>query len=299
MAFSSTLVQRFIPWLFVLLWSTGFIGAKYALPFIEPFYLLFIRMLLTVVVFLLLCAVFKVRWPTWRQAGHQMVVGALIHGIYLGGVFAAIKMGMPVSVSAIVVGLQPVVTALFAWMWMDNALSTRQWLGLALGFAGMVTVLLATQQTVSLSFSTLAMVAVLVSLLAICIGTLYQKRFGGDVDLLAGSVWQYFSTALLMAVLACSFESREVIWHPQLLLALAWLIFGLSVSAVLLLMLMIREGEMAKVASYFYLVPPVASVEAWLLFDEALPLVAVVGIAVTVLGVYLVTRRQTRSQTLQ
>jgi drug/metabolite transporter (DMT)-like permease len=286
---------RMVPLLFVFLWSTGFIGAKYALPFIEPFYLLFIRMVLTIFVFLALCLIFRAKWPSMRLAGHQMVSGALIHGAYLGGVFAAIKMGMPAGVAAIIVGIQPVLTALVSWQFMNDTLRPIQWLGLAFGLVGVIAVVSSTQLQGEIEITIPAVLSALVALVAISMGTLYQKRFGGGVDLLAGSFWQYVSTAILMAALAWGFETREVVWDTQLIFALGWLVFGLSVSAVLLLMYMIREGEASKVAAYFYLVPLVACVEAWLLFDEDLPPVAIGAILLTVLGVYLVLKKPARS----
>ena len=282
---------RFIPLIFVLLWSTGFLGAKYALPFIEPFYLLFLRFLMTVGVFLVLCLIFKAKWPSFRLTAHQMVAGLLIHGAYLGGVFAAIKWGMPAGIVAIIVGLQPVLTALLSWQVMGDKLRSTQWIGLGLGFVGIVIVILSTRGYESIELSTPALLTTVFSLIGISVGTLYQKRFGAGVDLLAGSFWQYVSTAILMAVLAWQFETREVIWDLQLILALGWLVFGLSIIAILLLMFMIREGESAKVASYFYLVPLVVSIEAWFLFDESLPLLAIGAIVLTVLGVYLVVKR--------
>lgn len=280
-----------IPFIFVFLWSTGFIGAKYALPFIEPFYLLFIRMLLTIGVFIILCLIFKVKWPTPQQAGHQMVTGILVHGAYLGGVFAAIKLGMPAGIAAIIVGIQPLLTALLSWQLLGGKLRSGQWLGLSLGLAGVVIIILSTRGTASGGLSLPAITATLISLAGISAGTLYQKRFGGGTDLLTGSLWQYISTAFIMAILAWSFEERTVIWDTQLIFALAWLVLGLSVSAILLLMFMIREGESAKVASYFYLVPAVVSVEAWFLFGEALPWIAVAAIGLTIFGVYLVVRK--------
>jgi len=285
-----TLVNS-IPFIFVFLWSTGFIAAKYALPFVEPFFLLFIRMTLTIVVFLFLCAFFRVKWLPLRQAGHQMITGFLVHGAYLGGVFAAIKWGMPAGITAIVVGVQPVLTAVLGWGCFGDHLRPKQWLGLGLGLAGVITVLLSTGQQESLFLTWPAILAALAALVGISLGTLYQKRFGTGMNLLAGSLWQYVSAALLMAVLAWGFESGDVVWDVQLILALGWLVVGLSVSAILLLMYMIREGETAKVASYFYLVPPVASIEAWLLFDESLTLVAIIAIVATVLGVYLVIKK--------
>ncbi len=220
-----------------------------------------------------------------------MVTGLLVHGAYLGGVFAAIKWGMPAGISAIVVGVQPVLTAFLGWSYLGLRLRPIQWLGLWLGLAGVVCVLLSTNHQQSVTLTWPAMLASISALFGISIGTLYQKRFGQGVNLLAGSLWQYVSAALLMAILAWALESREVVWDKQLILALGWLIIGLSVSAILLLMYMIREGETAKVASYFYLVPPVASIEAWLLFDESLPLAAIIAIIVTVYGVYLVVKQ--------
>ncbi len=284
-------MTQLVPFVFVFLWSTGFIAAKYALPFIEPFYLLFIRMVLTIGVFLLLCALLKVKSLTPIQSGHQMVTGFLVHGTYLGGVFAAIKWGMPAGITAIVVGVQPVLTALLGWVALGARLRPIQWLGLGLGFGGVVCVLLSTKVQGGVNFNWPAMLAALSALFGISIGTIYQKRFGQNTNLIAGSLWQYISVALLMAILAWSFETRSVVWAPQLLMALGWLVLALSVSAILLLMYMIREGETAKVASYFYLVPPVASIEAWLLFNESLTFLSMTAIGVTVLGVYLVIKK--------
>jgi len=281
---------RWVPLLFVLLWSTGFIGAKYGLPYIEPFYLLFLRMLLTLVVFAVLIRLFRARALGVRQALHQMVVGLLVHGGYLGGVFAAISWQMPAGIASLLVGLQPLLTALIAWQWLGSKLRALQWGGLLLGLLGVALVLSGRGSSTSGELVWPALLAAIVALVAISIGTLYQKRFGQGVDLLSGSFYQYLSTALLMGLLSFGFETRQVDWQPELFLALLWLVVGLSVSAILLLMLMIREGEAARVASYFYLVPPVTAVEAWWLFDESLAPVALGGIAVAVLGVYLVIR---------
>jgi len=282
---------RFVPPLFVLLWSTGFIGAKYALPYIEPFYLLFIRMLLTLGVFAGLCVIFKPQWPSFQQGKQQMITGLLVHACYLGGVFAALKWQMPAGITAIIVGLQPLLTALLGWRWLGECLHTIQWLGLALGLIGVVLILLDGHHADSFELRAEALVAVLLALASISIGTLYQKRFGQGVDLLAGSVYQYLATAIAMGIMAFVFEERVIEWSAQLILALGWLVFGLSVSAILLLMLMIREGEAAKVASYFYLVPPVTAIEAWLLFGEELTLIQGGAIGITVLGVYLIVKR--------
>lgn len=287
----SNRLTNLVPFLFVFLWSTGFIAAKYALPYIEPFNLLFIRMVLTIAVFSVLCIVLRVKLLPPRQAAHQMVTGFLVHGTYLGGVFAAIKWGMPAGIAAIVVGVQPVLTALLGRIFLGARLRSIQWLGLVLGLGGITTVLISTSQQEDIILNWPSMVAALSALFGISVGTIYQKRFGQGTHLLAGSLWQYVSVALLMGVLTWSFESRLVVWNAQLILALGWLVVALSVVAILLLMYMIREGETAKVASYFYLVPPVASIEAWLLFDEKLSLLSIVAITITVMGVYLVVKK--------
>ncbi len=282
---------RFVPFIFVFLWSTGFIGAKYALPFIEPFFLLFIRMLCTLAVFLVLCQIFRSKWPATIIAAHQMAVGLLIHGCYLGGVFAAIKLGMPAGVTAFIVGTQPLLTAVVSHYGLGNKLGSREILGLLLGFVGLSVMLISTANAATTSFTVWGVLAAIIALLGISIGTIYQKQLAGGADFLTGSVWQYFSTLILMAVLAWSFEERVIIWHWQLVLALLWLVLVLSVLAVLLLMFMIREGESAKVASYFYLVPALSCLEAWWLFDENLPVAAIAAIGLTIIGVYLVVKR--------
>ncbi len=286
---------RFVPLAFVLLWSTGFIGARYGLPYIEPFYLLLLRMLLTLLVFAGLILVFRSPWPTPRQALHQMVTGALVHGCYLGGVFAAIKWQLPAGVTSILVGLQPVLTAVLAWGLWGQRLQLRQWLGLLLGLVGVMLVLGTGLQPGQFELRPEAVLAALVALVGISVGTLYQKRFGAGTDLLTGSFYQYLSTALMMALLTFSLESQQIVWHPELIGALLWLVFGLSVSAILLLMLMIREGEVSRVASYFYLVPPVTALEAWWLFGEQLSWLALGGMALAVIGVYLVLKARPAS----
>ncbi|WP_379909714.1 DMT family transporter [Marinobacterium aestuariivivens] len=285
-----TRLIHWVPLLFVLLWSTGFIGAKYGLPHIEPFYLLFIRMLLTLLVFAVLMRLFRARRLSPSQALHQMVTGLLVHGAYLGGVFAAIDWQMPAGIASLLVGLQPLLTAVLAWAWLGNRLQGRQWAGLLLGLAGVALVLLSGDRAGAMSLRWPALLATLLALAGISLGTLYQKRFGQGADLLSGSFYQYLATAMLMGLLSFGFETQQVDWQPQLIMALVWLVFGLSVSAILLLMLMIREGEAARVASYFYLVPPVTALEAWWLFDERLAPAALGGIVVAVIGVYLVIR---------
>lgn len=281
---------RWIPLFFILLWSTGFIAAKFALPFIEPFTLLLVRMLLTIVIFYFLILLFRAEWPKPIDAFHQMVVGSLIHGAYLGGVFAAIKLDMPSGVASLIVGLQPILTAVMAWVLFSKALLRRQWSGLFLGLVGVSIVLLQGKNIGFGDISYGAIISIAIALLGISIGVLYQKQFGQGSKLLTGSFYQYLATALWMGLLSFAFESQQITWSMTLILSLAWLVIVLSVVTILLLMVMIREGESARVASYFYLVPPVVAIEGWFFFGEVLNLLALGGIGLAVLGVYLVIK---------
>ena len=280
-----------IPIAFVLLWSTGFIGAKYGLPYAEPFTLLMYRMYITLGSFLLLIRIFSGRWPDMRGALHSMVVGALVHASYLGGVFSAIKSGMPAGLISLLVGLQPILTAVVARGWLGERINAVQGGGLLLGLVGVAMVLANRgQETGSAAFGPDALLCALIALIGISLGTIYQKRYCSGVNLLTGAFYQFLSTALIMTALSFMFETGQINWEPQFVLSLLWLVFGLSVTAILLLMLMIREGEAAKVASYFYLTPPVTAIMAWLLFDERLDALTVGGMVIAVSGVYLVAR---------
>lgn len=280
-----------VPWAFVGIWSTGFIGAKYAVPYMEPFSVLLARMLLTLVVFAGLLWWRKPQWCSLSQAGHQMVVGFLVHACYLGGVFVAIDWMLPAGITSLIMGLQPLLTALLGLLWLSERLHSRQWLGLMLGLLGVVLVVSQNVQGSSAAGWD-AWTAALLALIAISIGTLYQKRFGKGVDLMVGAFYQYLATAVVMALLAWQFDSGVVVWNLQLIGALAWMVLALSVVAILLLLVMIREGEASKVASYFYLVPPLTAIEAWVLFDETLSAIAMVGIGIAVAGVYLTVKKK-------
>ncbi|XKH01542.1 DMT family transporter [Marinobacter nauticus] len=285
----------FIPALFVWLWSTGFIGAKYGLPFAEPFTLLLLRMLITLALLAGLAWVLKARWPGWRGAGHLAVTGLLVHGCYLGAVYYAIDEGMAAGIVSLIVGLQPLVTAGVAILVLKESVSGRQWLGLALGFVGVALVLLEKFGTDAPSGSGMSLWSLLWALLAlagISMGTVYQKLHGTGADLVSGTLIQYAAAATFFAVGAFTLESREVEWSLQLQLSMAWLVLGVSVSAILLLMWLIRQGAAAQVASLFYLVPPATAMQAYLLFDERLGGLAMIGGAVAITGVALVVVRK-------
>lgn len=282
-------VGRHAPWLFVLLWSTGFIGSKYGLAYAEPFTLLALRFVLTLALLAPVVAWLKPVGPqNWRERGHLAVSGLLLHGVYLGGIFYAIGSGMSAGLTALIVGVQPLLTSALAPRLLGERVGFRHWLGLALGFAGLVLVLGAGGE--SGQGGAVALVAAIVALVGITAGTLYQKRFCAQHDVLAVAWHQYWPTLLAFAVAAWLIESRTVVWGLPLMLALAWLALALSVGAILLLAYLIKHGEASRVASLFYLVPPATALEAYWLFGEPLGVSKIAGMALVAVGVYLVLR---------
>ena len=284
------LITANAPVLFVLLWSTGFIGAKYGLPYAEPFTLLFIRFVLAL---LLLAPLVMVYRPAMvmsvGERGHLMVSGLLLHGVYLGGLFTAIKLGLSAGLTALIVGLQPLLTSLAAPLLFGERQSLLHWVGIGLGLGGIYLIL---GTGFGVQVSPHALLAAVVALLGITAGTMYQKRLCTQHDLLAVSVHHYLPTVVLFGLGALMLETREIEWTAQFLAALLWLVLALSIGAILLLTYLIKHGEASRVSSLFYLVPPVTAIEAWLLFDESLGWAKVAGITLVALGVYLVMRRK-------
>ena len=287
-----------MPAVFVLLWSTGFIGARLVLPHSEPLTFLALRFAITTVLFLPIAWLGRVRWPASSALiGHAAVTGVLLHGGYLGGVFVAIEWGLPAGIAALIVGLQPLLTAVAAGPVLGERVSARQWAGLALALVGVVMVLgdkLAPEgAAVFEGFGMAAVVSAGVAMVAITAGTLYQKRFATGLDPRAGAIVQFGAAGVVMLALALvSGESMAIDWTPEFIFGLAWLVVVLSIGAVTLLMLLIRMGEAARVASLFYMVPPVTALLAWLLFDERLGPLALVGMAVVIAGVMMANRRR-------
>ncbi len=285
-----------IPYLFVLLWSTGFIGAKYTLPYAEPMTLLGVRMWLTTA---LLGALFFrriVTTLTLREIMHTVVAGVLIHVLYLGGVFTAIGLGMSAGLAALLVGLQPILTALLSFFLFREPLPARQIAGLIAGIIGVSMVVSMNIGPVETAFPVAAYCFAAAALVGITIGTLYQKKHCGGFDLPASLFFQYLGAALVLTVLAYTFESRNIIWSTQFVLGLLWLVVVLSIFSVWLLMILIEHGHATRVASYFYLVPTATAVLAYFLFHEQLTPLAIAGMVLTAVGVYLVVK-PTRAST--
>jgi len=277
------------PGVFVVFWASGFIGAKFGLPYAEPLTFLALRMFGVVVLLGLFMLIAGARWPSREGVLDSYVTGVLMHALYLGGVYISIAHGLPAALSALVVGLQPLLTSTIANRLLGERVVARQWAGLALGLAG---VYLVVQDKATVGAATpLAWSGAVVGLIAITIGTVYQKRFGTGIDWSSGMFIQYAGAGILFALGAMAFETRTVRWTPEFLFALGWLVFVLSFGAVWLLYFLIRRAAATRVVSLFYLTPPVTALMAWSLFGERLAPLALVGMGVCVVGVFLVNWR--------
>ena len=277
------------PGVFVVLWASGFIGAKLGLPYAEPLTFLALRMFGVVVLLGLFMLIAGAKWPGREGALDSYVTGVLMHALYLGGVYISIAKGLPAALSALVVGLQPLLTSTIANRLLGERVAPRQWVGLVLGLSG---VYLVVQDKATVGAATpLAWIAAVVGLVAITIGTVYQKRFGSGIDWRPAMFIQYAAAGILFALGATAFESRSVRWTPEFLFALGWLVFVLSFGAIWLLYFLIRRAAATRVVSLFYLTPPVTALMAWSLFGERLAPLALVGMAVCVAGVFLVNWR--------
>jgi drug/metabolite transporter (DMT)-like permease len=285
---SASLLDRCAPALFVLLWSTGFIGARFGLPYIDALQFLSLRYGCVLVLLLTIAWAARAEFPTRRQIPHIAAAGVLIHAGYLGGVFLAIKHGLSAGIAALIVGLQPILTALAARPLLGETISWRQWTGLALGIIG---VALVVWHKLGAGEELLAtMTPAVVALFSITAGTLYQKRFCPRFDLRTGSAIQFAASLAVTLPLALLFESGTPQWSAEFWFALGWLVIVLSIGAITLLNVMIRKGTAVSVASLFYLTPAVTAIMAWLLFQETLRPVAVLGLLVAIAGVALARR---------
>lgn len=285
---------RVMPGVFVLIWSTGFVVAKYGLPYAPPLTFLSIRYALSLLCFLFWIVLARVSWPRGSQQWlHLAVSGVLIHAGYLGGVWMAIKAGMGSGLASLMVGLQPVLTAL----WVSTMASTeggaekvtqRQWLGLGLGLGGLILVVSrkfgSTQEVTAFTLA-----AITVALLSITVGTLYQKRFVHAADVRGANAVQ-IAAAFAVTLPLALFETEAVTWTPQFIGALAWSVLVLTLGGSSLLYMLIQRGAATAVTSLLYLVPPCTALMAWLLFAEPVTAVTILGTAITAFGVSLVVR---------
>jgi len=276
------------PGVFVVLWASGFIGAKFGLPYAEPLTFLALRMIAVVLLLIVIILLTRPKWPGSAGLLHSVVTGLMVHGCYLGGVFVAMENGLPAGLAALVVSLQPVLTSTIANRWLGERVLPRQWLGLLLGLVG---VYLVVQENTAGATAPLAWAAIVVALIGITVGTLYQKSFGGGIDWRPALCIQYAAAGLAFALGAAAFETRIVHWTPEFVFAFCWLVFVLSFGAVWLLYFLIRRIAATRVVSLFYLTPAVTALLAWAMFDERLAPLAIVGMAICVAGVFLVNWR--------
>ena len=273
---------------FVLFWSSGFVAAKFGFPYAEPFTFLGTRFVIASVLLMALCLALRARWPRrLRDLGHIAVAGLLVQGVYLTGVYYGIFLGVSVGVMALIVGLQPLITGALAGLFLRESVSRWQWVGLALGFGGLSMVV---AEKVALGEAVwFGYVLGLMGLVAITVGTLYQKRFCSGFDLLTMVTIQNCVSCVLMLALAGMFETMEVAWTGEYLFALLWSAVFLSVAAIMVFYYLVARGASTKVTSLIYLSPPTTAVMGWLVFDETLAMLAIVGMVVAMAGVAMVS----------
>ena len=286
-----------MPAVFVLIWSTGFIVAKFGLPFAPPLTFLAIRYFCSIVCFLVWIWLSRAIWPKDNsQWMHLAIAGALVHAGYLGGVWIAVKAGMGSGLTALIVGFQPVLTAL--WLtWFSTSSNTenphnnvtkRQWLGLLLGLLGLLLVV-ARKFGTSTEVTPLTFGASVIALLCITAGTLYQKRHVVATDVRTANVIQ-LAAALIVTLPFALLEAEAIAWTPSFVGAMAWAVLVLTLGGSSLMFMLLQRGAATTVTSLMYLVPPTTALMAWLLFDEAITIITVLGIVLTAIGVSLVVR---------
>jgi drug/metabolite transporter (DMT)-like permease len=273
--------------LFILIWSTGFIIARYGMPHAEPLTFLAIRFFGVILILLPCILWFKAPWPSKSQIVHLAIAGVLIQFGYLAGVWIAIRHGMPVGLTALIVGLQPILTAVFV-SFLAEKITRSQWQGLFLGLLGVFLVLYAQINTTGVNAQTIFFN--IIGLLSITVGTIYQKKYCVQFDLRTGSLIQFMTSLGLATIGAYLFETREVEWVLELVGALVWGIVGISIGAMSLLFILIRRGNATKVSSLMYLTPPTTAIMGWILFNEPLTILVGLGTVLTMLGVLIVNQ---------
>ena len=288
------MLTKLAPGLFVFLWSTGFIGVKYGIPYAPPFYFIAIRMAIAACLLFIAISFLRKSQPITRAIiWPSTLIGLTLHGAYLGGCFFAVSRGMPAGIAALIVSLQPVLVSLFAAKYLNEPLRPRAVFGLILGLVGLfVVVIPRINMTGTNAISLVAVAASVIGLLGGTSGTILQKKYGGAIPTLAGTSIQYAATALVLLVLALLFEEPNITWSPEFIGALTWLVLALSFGAILLLFFLLAQGSAASVSSLYYLVPAVTAIIAYFLFDEHISTLSLIGTAITVVGVWLVVSKQ-------
>lgn len=283
---------KFVPIAFVLLWATGFISARYAMPHAEPFVFLSIRFAFAGAILALFARITKRRSATSQEAINSILIGTLIHGAYLACVFWAIHNGMPAGMSALIIGLQPILTTLLAGQFLGSTTSWRHWCGLGVGMLGVFLVLWPKLSMTTAGFTGTTIAVSCAAVIFVSAGTIWQKRANTGPDLVVSTAWQYLGALILTGALSFWFERQVFDNSAELWFAMAWAVGVLSIGAVYMLMVLIRDGAINTTAALFYLVPAVTAIMANLLFDEQLSGVQLIGMALVAGAVWITTTQR-------
>lgn len=281
------------PWLFVFLWSSGFVAAKYVLPYSGPFSFLTLRYVIAAVVLIAVALIQSRKFDlTPKKIWHATLVAFFLHFLYIGGVFYAIELGVTAGITSVIVSLQPVLVALLAIPLLGERFKFIEAVGLALGVVGVALLLLPKmfQGDLTPQFSTIGIISCTVALFGTTFGYLTQKKTGAEMDFVTGTAIQYSVTAILFAFTALLTNDLEIEWSAQFIGGLAWSSLALSIGSIFLLYSLLQRGSAGSVSSLYYLVPPSAAIQAYFLFGEVIPLLGLVGMALAGLGVMLVMR---------
>ena len=286
-------VNRYSPLIFIFLWSTGFIGAKYILPYAEPFVFLTIRYFFATLILVALAKILKESLKISKAAIKQsMIVAVFLHVIYIGGVFYAVFIDIPAGITAVIVSLQPILVSALAMPLLKEKISYRQVFGLALGFIGVFFLLSPKlfEGDLSTGFSTFGIICCVLALLGTTAGYLLQKKGGADIPFLAGTAVQFATSTIIFAIAAVIFEPLRVDITLEFVLALTWIVVALSIGSIFLLFYLLRNDSASSVSSLYYLVPPLAAVQAYYFFDERIKGIGLIGMVLAALGTLIVTR---------
>lgn len=286
-------MNQLTPWIFVFLWSSGFVAAKYVNPYAGPFTILSIRYFAAAVLLILVALVQRKKFDlTWTKIWHAALVAFFLHFLYIGGVFFAVSLGVTSGITAVIVSLQPVLVSLLAIPMLGDRFKFIEAVGLVLGLLGVVLLLLPKlfQGDLTPQFTTLGIIACVVALLGTALGYLLQKKTGADMDFVTGTAVQYAVTTILFIFTAALFENISIKWTPEFIGGLTWMVLVLSIGTVFLLFSLLKQGSAGSVSSLYYLVPPSAAIQAYFLFGETIPPIGLFGMALAGLGVMLVLR---------
>jgi drug/metabolite transporter (DMT)-like permease len=286
-------LTRFAPVIFVLLWSTGFVGAKYILPYSEPFVFLTIRYALAMTTLLIVARVMKEPLKISRaQVIQSIKVGVFLQVIYIGGVFYAISLGVSAGVTSVLVSIQPILVSVLAVKFLNEKLGTRKIFGLILGFTGVLLLLLPKlfQGVFAFGYSGLGIVSGVLALLGTTTGYLLQKKGGSDIPFLPGTAVQFATATVLFALASTLFEEWKITTSFQFFLALSWIVFALSIGSIFLLFYLLKNDSASSVSSLYYLVPPLTAIQAYLFFRERITWIGLLGMGLAAIGTLLVTK---------